>query len=58
MRGGLSIECPAEQLKSKRESGENMPILQFSVFWALVSNSGVVFHLSAHLEQVKLRLND
>ena len=58
MHGGLTIECPAEPLKSKQESGENMPILQFSVFWVIVSNSGVVFHLSAHLEQVKLRLND
>jgi hypothetical protein len=58
MHGGLTIECPAEPLKSKQESGENMPILQFLGFWALVSNSWVVFHLSTHLEQVKLRLND
>ncbi len=57
MCGGLNIESPAEQPKSKQESGENMPILQFSVFWALVSNSGVIFVLSAHLDQAKLRLN-
>jgi len=55
--GGLNIESLAEQPKSKRESGENMLILQFLVFWALVSNSRVIFLLSAHLEQAKLRLN-
>ena len=52
MHGGFTIECPAEPLKTKRESGENMQILQFFVFRVLVSNSGVVFHLSAQLEHV------
>ena len=55
MCGGLNIESPAEWPKSKREHGENMPILHFSGFWALVSNSGVIFLLSAHLEQAKSR---
>ena len=55
--GSVNIEFLAKPLNSRQESGGNTPILQFSVFWVLVSNSGVVFHLSAHLKQVKLRLN-
>jgi len=57
VHGKVNIEFLAEPLNSRRESGENTPILQFSGFWALVSNLGVVFHLSAHLKQVKLGLN-
>jgi len=55
--GSVNIEFLAKPLNSRRESGENTPILQFSAFWALVSISGVTFHLSAHLKQMKLRFN-
>jgi hypothetical protein len=33
--GNLNIERPAEQLNFRRESGENMPNLQFSDFGCL-----------------------
>ena len=57
VHGRVNIEFLAEPLNSRWESGENTPILQFSGFWVLVSNLGVVFHLSAHSKQVKLGLN-
>ena len=40
--GALNIERAAQQVKSKRESRENMLILTFSYFWVLVSIFGPV----------------
>ena len=57
MHGSINIEFLAKLLNSRQESGKNTLILQFLAFWVLVSISGVIFHLSTHLKQMKLRFN-